>query len=150
MLAEREYLSTQHIHLHVASLSGSRPSQIGQAAVSLERAAHGAAVEFDVVVERLGVPAGFNLRGSVMIVYTKSLQAWDGGSTSRPLGQGHTARHSFTSSLARLPAINSFRPAANHAANPPRYDGSAGLPMSSTALQQAESGSGSGSGSSQC
>ena len=131
MLAEREYLSTQHIHLHVASLSGSRPSQIGQAAVSLERAAHGAAVEFDVVVERLGVPAGFNLRGSVMIVYTKSLQAWDGCSTNRQqLGQGGTARHSFTNAL---PRINSFRPAAN-----PRNEGSAGLPMSSTTSQHAE------------
>ena len=92
------------------------------------QAAHGAAVDFDVVVERLGVPAGFNLRGQVMIVYTKSLQSWDGCSTSRQLGQGNTARysgragerHSFSSSLARLPAINSFRPAAN-----PRYEGSA-------------------------
>ena len=126
MLAEREYLSTQHLHLHVASLSGSKPSQIGQAAISLVQAARGAAFDFDVVVERLGVPAGFNLRGSVMIVYTKSLQAWDGCSTSRQqLGQGGTARHSFSNAL---PRINSFRPAAN----------SAGLPMSSTTSQHAE------------
>ena len=130
MLAEREYLSTQHLHLRVASLSGSKPSQIGQATISLEQAARGAAVDFDVVVERLGVPAGFNLRGSVMIVYTKSMQAWDGCSTNRPLGQAGTARHSFSNAL---PRINSFRPAAN-----PRYDGSAGLPMNSTTAQQAE------------
>tara|TARA_B100000795_G_scaffold199897_1_gene153718 strand:+ start:573 stop:1355 length:783 start_codon:yes stop_codon:yes gene_type:complete len=130
MLAEREYLSTQHLHLHVASLSGSKPSQIGQATISLVQAARGAAVDFDVVVERLGVPAGFNLRGSVMIVYTKSLQSWDGCSTNRQLGQGGTARHSFSNAL---PRINSFRPAAN-----PRYDGSAGLPMSSTTCQHTE------------
>ena len=35
MLAEREYLSTQHLHLHVASLSGSKPNQIGQATIAL-------------------------------------------------------------------------------------------------------------------
>lgn len=141
MLAEREYLSTQHLHLHVASLSGSKPSQVGQATISLVHAARGAAVDFDVVVERLGVPAGFNLRGSVMIQYTKSLQPWDGCSTNRQLGQSSTARHSFSSSL---PRINSFRPAAN-----PRYDGSAGLPMSSTTCQHAENGL-SGGYSSQC
>ena len=74
MLAEREYLSTRHLHLHVASLSGSKPNHIGQATISLAHAARGAAVDFDATVERLGVPAGFNLRGCVSIVYTKSLQ----------------------------------------------------------------------------
>ena len=38
MLAEREYLSTQHLHLHVASLSGSKPNQIGQATIALGHA----------------------------------------------------------------------------------------------------------------
>ena len=45
-----------------------------QATISLVHAARGAAVDFDATVERLGVPAGFNLRGCVSIVYTKSLQ----------------------------------------------------------------------------
>ena len=45
-----------------------------QATISLAHAARGAAVDFDATVERLGVPAGFNLRGCVSIVYTKSLQ----------------------------------------------------------------------------
>ena len=57
-----------------------------------------------------------------------ALQAWDGCSTSRPLSQGGTARHTFSNAL---PRINSFRPAARD----PRHDGSAGvtagLPMSS-------------------
>ena len=45
-----------------------------QATISLAHAARGAAIDFDATVERLGVPAGFNLRGCVSIVYTKSLQ----------------------------------------------------------------------------
>ena len=73
MLAQREFLQTQHLHLRAVSLAGSKPHVVGHAAVSLAPAAHGAPLEFDAVVERHGVAAGFNLRGSVLIVYTKDL-----------------------------------------------------------------------------
>lgn len=73
MLAEREYLSTQHLHLRVTSLAGSKPTQIGQAAVALVHTVHGQSVEFDVVVEKYGCPAGYNLKGSLLLVFTKSL-----------------------------------------------------------------------------
>ena len=74
MLAAPEFLATQHLHVRVTSHSGSRQNAVGQAVFSLADAAAGGSAEFDVVVEHLGVPAGFNLRGCVSIVYTKSLQ----------------------------------------------------------------------------
>ena len=145
LLAPPRYLSTQHLHLRVASLSGSKPTQIGQAAVSLVQApppplatcpapllltaapatlvqaAHGAPVEFDVVVERLGVPAGFNLRGSVLLVYTKSLQTWEGGAgTARGDTTSRWLARSLTQGLGSCRSPNNPR----HSESESRHSGS--------------------------
>ena len=97
MLAEREYLSTQHLHLRVTSLAGSKPTQIGQAAVPLVHTVHGQSVDFDVVVEKYGVPAGFNLKGSLLLVFTKSLNP---NEISPRTGGVVSARRSLPTQLA--------------------------------------------------
>jgi len=84
MLVQREFLKTQQVQLRVSSLSGGKPLELGQAAVSLSAAAHGRPVEFDSIIEHLTVPAGFNLRGTITVVYTKTLGADAWVDTSRP------------------------------------------------------------------
>ena len=73
MLAQREFLALQQLQLRVVSASGGKLTELGQAVFSLDAAAQGQAYDFDVVVERLTVPAGFNLRGTVNVVFTKTL-----------------------------------------------------------------------------
>jgi hypothetical protein len=73
MLAQREFLAQQQLHLRIVSLSGGKPTQLGQAVFPLTDAAQGKPVDFNVIVERLTVPAGFNLRGTVSIQFTKTL-----------------------------------------------------------------------------
>ena len=46
---------------------------VAQAVFSLDVAASGHSSDFDVSVESLTVPAGFNLRGTASIIYTKTL-----------------------------------------------------------------------------
>jgi hypothetical protein len=84
MLVQREYLKLQQLQLRVSSLSGGKALELGQAAFSLAAAAHGRPTEFDVTVEHLTAPVGFNLRGTVSIVYTKTLGADAWMDTSRP------------------------------------------------------------------
>ena len=98
MLAQREYLAMQQVQLRVVSLSGGQPTELGQAVFSLEAAADGAPAEFDVNVERLTVPAGFNLRGTVSIMYTKTL------AEDHPLStRGARVGNSMSSSFLRRP-----------------------------------------------
>ena len=73
MLAQREYLALQQLQLRVVSLSGGKPTELGQAVFALDAAAYGKPVDFDCTVERLTIPAGFNLRGTASIIYTKTL-----------------------------------------------------------------------------
>ena len=62
MLVQREFLKLQQIQLRICSLSGGKPLELGQAAISLASAASGRPTDFDAVVEHLTVPAGFNLK----------------------------------------------------------------------------------------
>ncbi len=89
MLAQKEFLALQQLQLRIVTLSGGKPKELGQAVFSLDSAARGRHTEFDVVVERRTVPAGFNLRGTVSIVYTKTLgeEAWQDSSRPGP-GRG--------------------------------------------------------------
>ena len=73
MLAQREFLALQQLQLRIVSVSGGKLTELGQAVFSLAAAATGTPYDFDVIVERLTVPAGFNLRGTVSVVYTKTL-----------------------------------------------------------------------------
>lgn len=73
MLAQREFLALQQFQLRIVSMSGGKATELGQAVFALDAAAHGRATDFDVTVERMTTPAGFNLRGTVSIVYTKTL-----------------------------------------------------------------------------
>jgi hypothetical protein len=73
MLVQREYLALQPLQLRITSLTGGRSLEIGQAALSLAAAAQGRPMDFDAIVEHLTVPAGYNLRGTVTVVYTKTL-----------------------------------------------------------------------------
>lgn len=85
------------------------------------QAAHGSPVEFDVVVERLGVPAGFNLRGSVLLVYTKSLQTWEGGAgTARGDTTSRWLARSLTQGLSSCRSPNNPR----HSESESRHSGS--------------------------
>ena len=82
MLAQREFLALQPLQLRIVSLSGGKPTELGQAVFTLEAAAMGRPYDFDVIVERLTVPAGFNLRGTVSVVWTKNLdEHWPASST---------------------------------------------------------------------
>jgi len=114
MLVQREYLKLQGVQLRVSSLSGGKPLELGQAIFSLNAAAHGKATDFDVLVEHQTCPAGFNLAGTVSVVYTKTLGADAWLDTSRPAScsvadraapQRAQARHHTQSpSGARRPA----------------------------------------------
>ena len=73
MLVQREYLALQPLQLRITSLTGGRSLEIGQAALSLAAAAQGKPMDFDAIVEHLTVPAGYNVRGTVTVVYTKTL-----------------------------------------------------------------------------
>lgn len=71
MLAQRDFLGLQQVQMRVVTISGGKPTELGQAVFSLRDAALGRPTDFDVMVERNTIPAGFNLRGTVSIVYTK-------------------------------------------------------------------------------
>ena len=97
------------------------PLLLTAAPATLVQAAHGAPVEFDVVVERLGVPAGFNLRGSVLLVYTKSLQTWEGGAgTARGDTTSRWLARSLTQGLGSCRSPNNPR----HSESESRHSGS--------------------------
>ena len=109
MLAQKEYLALQQLQLRVVTISGGRPTEIGQAVFSLQAAAYGQPLDFDVIVERHTVPAGFNLSGTVSIVYTKTLgqEHWHGSARSarsmqmqpRPPSQQPRSRSKGSTSL---------------------------------------------------
>ena len=131
MLAQREFLQTQHLHLRAVSLAGSKPHVVGHAAVSLAPAAHGAPLEFDAVVERHGVPAGFNLRGSVLIVYTKDLpEGLSREPSSSRLGDRRPSLGRANSGPGRLSASASHRKSKAPAGVP-------GLPLVAAGVRSA-------------
>ena len=89
----------QHVQLRLVSQSGGKQTELGQAVFPLEQAAYGKPTNFDTSVERFTVPAGFNLRGTCSVVYTKSLNEealtdsarWGASSVRRQSGGSRSA-----------------------------------------------------------
>ena len=110
MLAQKEFLALQQLQLRVVSLSGGKPTELGQAVFILDAAASGRPYDFDVTVERMTVPAGFNLRGTVNVVWTKTLgdehfqaasMSSSGREKDRGLTSGRSRKHDLSAPFTR-------------------------------------------------
>ena len=110
MLAQKEFLALQQLQLRVVSLSGGKPTELGQAVFILDAAASGRPYDFDVTVERMTVPAGFNIRGTVNVVWTKTLgdehfqtasMSSSGREKDRGLTSGRSRKHDLSAPFTR-------------------------------------------------